>query len=503
MGGESLQFTDGSIRQAIEKSIGDHKDAIKKINYAIFENPELAWHELTAHDAICDYFDSLGPDYTVHRQAYDIKTSFLIEATTRAPNTVTIPSELQHRRLRTIVYNAEYDALPHMAVAPGTDPPQYKSAHACGHNLIASASIAAFIACWETLKLMGLPGTVKLLGTPAEESGGGKIKLLQAGAYNGVSACMMVHPAPLASDKSLRALAFTRSLASQRLIVDFEGVASHAGLAPWHGKNALDALVVSYAAISALRQQLHPSLRVAGIITNGGKAANIIPDHSRAEYSIRAPSRNDLDRLREKVTKCFESGAQATGCTTNVNNARAAYWDIISNPQLCEYFTKRMNEFGVKTVYALPEITDDPGAASDQGNVSHYCPAMQAALFIESDGAVNHTPAFAKAAGTEDSFTRAIDCAKGLAAVGLDVLVDAQKAADVRKSFVSDVSEKGATVAREFGNEVPSQSQIDKLLAFPPPPVQAMLKTPGISREHIIGALMAADIYLDKSTGLF
>jgi amidohydrolase len=217
------------------------------------------------------------------------------------------------------VFNAEYDALPGMAPVENTDPPQYKPAHACGHNLIASASIGAFIACWEALKATGGTGIVRLLGTPAEESGGGKLRLLEAGAYAGVDACMMVHPGPLTPDKSLKALSFTRTLASQRIPVAFEGLASHAGLAPWNGKNALDALVASYVSISALRQQLKPTLRVSGIITNGGKAANIIPDHTTAEFSIRAESRKELDDLREKITHCFESGAKAADCTVNVN----------------------------------------------------------------------------------------------------------------------------------------------------------------------------------------
>ncbi|KAI1502582.1 hypothetical protein F5X99DRAFT_417763 [Biscogniauxia marginata] len=501
---EKLQLSmDETVHHKIEISIENHKDAIKKINYEIFNNPELAWQEVTAHDAICNYFGSLGSDYTIHRQAYEIKTSFLIEATAHSTSNATTIPPVSGAGPRTVVFNAEYDALPHMVPVPGTNPPEYKPAHACGHNLIASASIAAFIACWETLKATGKQGTVKLLGTPAEESGGGKIKLIEAGAYKGVDACLMVHPGPLASDKDLKALAFTRTLASQRLIADFEGLASHAGFAPWEGKNALDAFVISYTAISALRQQLHPSLRVAGIIRNGGKAANVIPDHTKAEYSIRASSRKDLDDLRVKITNCFNSGAQAAGCTVNIDDKRAAYWDLLSNLPLCQYFTNRMTGFSVNTVCSLPEITDNPGAASDQGNVSHVCPAMQGAFFIESKGAVNHTPKFAEAAGTEDAFERAIGCAKGLAAVGLDVLTDDEFATEVWKAWKDDVSGKAATIAQDFGKAVPNQDQIDGLLASPPPPLRELLKTPDISREQVIATLMAVDTYFDQTRGLF
>lgn len=220
---------------------------------------------------------------------------------------------------RTIVFNAEYDALPNMVPVEGSNPVKYKAAHACGHNLIASASIAAFIACWETLKAKNGIGIIRLLGTPAEERGGGKLQLLEKGAYNSVSACLMVHPGPMYSDESIAAVSVTRSLASQRLTADFIGQASHAGFAPWLGKNALDALVTSYVSISALRQQLHPSCRVSGIVVHGGKAPNIIPDHTRAEYSIRAESAPVLKDLEGKVINCFRSGAQGTGCTVEVN----------------------------------------------------------------------------------------------------------------------------------------------------------------------------------------
>ncbi|KAI9737951.1 MAG: hypothetical protein M1834_009321 [Cirrosporium novae-zelandiae] len=477
------------ISQLIEESINAHTPAIQKINDTIWSNPEVAWHERTAHDTICDYFDSLGSDYSVHRHAYGIETSFLIQATT-------LDSSIQSNRTRTIVFNAEYDALPDMVLIPNTDPPQYKPAHACGHNLIASASIAAFIACWQALKETTFQGTVRLLGTPAEESGGGKIKLLEAGAYNNVDACMMVHPGPLTSDKNLRAVSFTTSLASQRVTADFKGLASHAGFAPWKGKNALDALVTSYAAISALRQQLHPSLRVSGIITNGGTVANVIPDHTEAEYSIRAESRKELEDLLEKIIHCFEAGEQAANCTVDVDDTRPAYWEMISNKCLCHDFTQRMNEFGVDTVYDLPELTNDAG------NVSHFIPAMQAGFFIDSGDAINHMPAFADAAGTMDAFERALDCGKGLAAMGFDVLTDAVKVAQVKDSYMLDISAKAAAVAQNYGKEVPTQKQIDNLLASPPSLFEPLLKNLEMGREQVIGALMAVDAFFNPKRGL-
>jgi hypothetical protein len=137
------------------------------------------------------------------------------------------------------------------------------------------------------------------------------------------------------------------------------------------------------------------------------------------------------------------------------------------------------------------------------GNVSHFCPAIQGAFFIESDGAVNHTPGFAKAAGTVDSFMRAIDCAKGLAAVGVDVLTNSKLANEMLGLHMSEISSKATAVAQEFGKEVPSQEQIDKLLESPSHPLEKVFTTPGFPKDQVIAALMAVDIYLDKKRGLF
>ncbi|KAH0536539.1 hypothetical protein FGG08_006589 [Glutinoglossum americanum] len=491
---------EAGIRARIQESIDRHKNEVMGLNEkvlpadAIWSNPELAWHETTAHDAICGFFDSLGADYKVTRKAYGIDTSFQVEAGTGA--------DTSGKKTRTIVFNAEYDALPNMVPIKGTDPPKYKAAHACGHNLIASASIAAFIACWETLKAAKGTGTIKLLGTPAEESGGGKLRLLAAGAYNAIAACLMVHPGPMYSDKSLAAVSVTSSLASQRIIVDFEGQASHAGLAPWKGKNALDALVISYVSISALRQQLNPSVRVCGIITQGGKAANVIPDHTSAEFSIRAKSRKDLDDLREKIARCFKSGAEGAGCIAKVNETHRAYWDLNVNRVLCDRFTKHMKGFGVNIANTLAEITDDPGAATDQGNVSHYCPAIQPIFAIESGDAVNHNPAFADAAHTPDAFARAIACSKGMAAVGYEVLTSDATAKEVADEFSKSVPQKATALARQFGREPPTQEQIDNLLASPPSPLRKLLDPVDITKEQALGALMAADVFIDGLKGL-
>ncbi|KAK6335715.1 hypothetical protein TWF730_003093 [Orbilia blumenaviensis] len=478
----------------IGRSIEIHRATIKQVNDIIWSHPEPAWKEKTAHDCVCDYFEFLGPDYKVTRHAYDIDTSFLIQAT-NIPTLASGSTQESHLNPPTIAFNAEYDALSKILVE-GSSPPEYKAGHACGHNLICSASVAAFIATWETLKAWNLPGTVKLIGTPAEEGGGGKVKLLRAGAYVGVDACLMAHPGPPFSDPNIFSVAFTRSTASQKVIAEFAGQSAHAGMAPWLGHNALDACVMSYMNIAALRQQLHPSIRVAGIITHGGTAANVIPDYARAEYTIRTTKKKDLEDLRKKIVRCFQAGADVIGCSVKTDDKRFAYWDIISNEILCKRFTDWMNNFSIKTVYHLPEISDEPGAASDQGNVSYSVPAMQAAFQIDSGAAVNHTPGFMKAAGTEDAFNRALDVAKGLAGAGFDILSSAEIRKEAKNAYDHDITQKAEAHIRDYAADLPSRNDIVQMLDSSMPHLRSAYEAGTMSTHKAIGALMGADAFL-------
>lgn len=206
-----------------------------------------------------------------------------------------------------VAFNAEYDALPGIG-------------HACGHNLIATSSIAAFIGTCEAMKAQypNASYTVRLLGTPAEESGGGKNRLIDAGAYKDVDACLMVHPMPISpSQPDLLSMATVRPggfLANDKVKVTFVGKPAHAAAAPWEGINALDAVVAAYVNISMLRQQIEPSQRVHGVITNGGARPNIIPLSASVDYYIRSESVKSLKPLTARVMKCFEAAATATGC---------------------------------------------------------------------------------------------------------------------------------------------------------------------------------------------
>lgn len=222
--------------------------------------------------------------YKVTRHAYGLKTSFEVEAGHGGA---------------LITYNAEYDALPGIG-------------HACGHNLIATSSLAAFLATAEALSEEGLEGRVRLLGTPAEEDGGGKIDLIDAGAYRGVDACLMGHPAPVSG--GLGGVVLMRTMARASVRVTFKGINAHAGNAPWLGKNALDAAVSTYVNLSMLRQQIEPNQRIHAIISNGGERPNIIPHVTEMLIYIRAETDAALQDTCKRFVACCEGAATAAGC---------------------------------------------------------------------------------------------------------------------------------------------------------------------------------------------
>ena len=262
----------------------------------IWSTPELAFEEYKAHDNICGFFESLAAQgYHVKRQAYGIKTALEVSYTHGEGG-------------RVIAFNAEYDALPGIG-------------HACGHNLIATSSIAAFLATCEAMTTIysdTFRFSVRLLGTPAEEGGGGKLYLIDAGAYKDVDACLMVHPFPILSgapDLLSSSSCSGKYKARDKVKVTFTGKPAHASGAPWEGVNALDAVVAAYVNISLLRQQLLPTQKIHGVVLHGGDRPNVIPASTTVEYYVRSDTVHSLKPLTQKVLNCFEAAATATGCT--------------------------------------------------------------------------------------------------------------------------------------------------------------------------------------------
>jgi amidohydrolase len=287
---------------------------------------------------------------------------------------------------------AEYDALPEIG-------------HACGHNIIAASAVGAALALAEVADGIGL--TVALIGTPAEESGGGKALLLKAGVFDDVAAAVMVHPGPVD-------IAAARSLALSEVAVHYRGLESHAAVAPHLGVNAADAVTVAQVAIGLLRQQLAPGQQVHGIVTDGGQASNVIPGRAALQYTMRAVDAVSLRGLEDRMAACFHAGALATGCQYRIEETAPAYQELKPDPWLAATFRNEMVRCGRSPV---PEDLEAelPLGSTDMGNVTHAMPGIHPIVGIDAGGAVIHQPAFAAAAVGPSADVAVVDSAVMLA----------------------------------------------------------------------------------------
>jgi amidohydrolase len=270
---------------------------------------------------------------------------------------------------------AEYDALPQIG-------------HACGHNIIAASAVGTALALAEVADELGL--TVVLLGTPAEEAGGGKALLLKAGTFDDIVAAVMLHPGPLD-------IARARSLALSQVAVGYQGREAHAAVAPYLGINAADAITVAQVAIGLLRQQLAPGQLVHGIVTDGGQATNIIPAHAEMQYTMRANDAASLRELEERMAACFIAGAVATGCEYQVTETEPAYHELCPDKWLADTFRAEMVRLG-RTPVAEDLEAALPLGSTDMGNVTQVLPGIHPIVGIDADGASVHQPGFAVAA---------------------------------------------------------------------------------------------------------
>lgn len=287
---------------------------------------------------------------------------------------------------------AEYDALPEIG-------------HACGHNIIAAAAVGAALALAEVADELGL--TVALIGTPAEESGGGKALLLEAGTFDDVAAAVMIHPGPVD-------IAAARSLALSEVTVTYRGRESHAAIAPHHGINAADAVTVAQVAIGLLRQQLEPGQMAHGIVVDGGAATNVIPGRAELQYTMRAVDSTSLRSLEARMSGCFTAGAVATGCSHEVGSAAPAYLELASDPWLAAAFRQEMINIGRSPVPVEIEAAL-PLGSTDMGNVTQRIPGIHPVIAIDCGDSVLHQPGFAAAAAGPSGDQAVVDGAMLLA----------------------------------------------------------------------------------------
>lgn len=383
----------GELKTLVIGEIDSRQHQLNELSRKIHANPEVAFQEFKSAAWLTDYLKENG--FAIESGICGLDTAFRASYGQGKP---------------AIALLAEYDALP-------------KLGHACGHNLIASSAVGAGVAARLAVDRLG--GSIIVMGTPGEEMYGGKVLMVNRGAFEDVDIAMMVHPAGLDT-------ATTRFLACQTLEAEFFGKAAHAAARPEVGINALEALLQSFAAINSLRQHIKNSARIHGIITDGGEAANIVPAHSAGMFIVRAETDTYLDELKEKVIKCFKGAATATGARLEYKWGETRYTPLRSNLTLARLFRRNLQSLGRRVLLVDPRIGI---GSSDIGNVSQLVPSIHPLVAITPAGVVNHSPEFARAAVSEAGTRGLLDAAKALAMTVVDLLANHGALAKVKEEF--------------------------------------------------------------------
>jgi amidohydrolase len=381
-------------RSRLDGHVDANAQTLIEIAHKIHAHPELKFAE---HQASAWLFDAVRLDgVSAEKNSGGLATSFRARFGSGAAPKVAIL--------------AEYDALPEIG-------------HACGHNLIAAGALGAFLALHA--ERGALPGTVELVGTPAEEGGGGKITLLEAGVFRDVDAALMFHP----FDRDLLAHI---TLANSWVEMTFAGKSSHAALAPWDGKSALTACMETFRLIDGQRVHMRDGVRVHGIITEGGIASNIIPERARAEFSVRALTMPELDRVAQIVERCARAAAMACDVEVTIHR-RKGYRHMNNNLTLARRFGDHLTALGRSPIERDPSVGT---GSTDMGDVSHAVPSIHPWIQIcETNETTCHQRKFAASADSQRGFDSMLAAAKAMARTAADVLEDPTFARAVRHEF--------------------------------------------------------------------
>ncbi len=389
------------VCDVIDRRAGELREAADWIH----AHPEIGHQEVQAAQRLCDLLRGAGVD--VETGTAGMSTAFRAEL-----------AGTDGRR-PCVAILAEYDALPGLG-------------HGCGHNLIGTSAIGAGLALLEVMP--ELPGSVLVLGTPAEESAapnsGGKVHMVNAGVFDDVDAAIMFHPA------TETVMTLDRSLAARGFEFFFHGRAAHAAGAPEDGINALDAVVMLYNGISVLRQQLRSDARVHGIILNGGAAANIIPDYAAIRYRTRADDTEYLSEVVERVVACAEGAAKATGCRLEWHEYMPGYENTMPNSVLLDLMVNNLRTLGL-TVNTQRKRSGR--GSTDFGNVTRRVPGVEARIGItEQVDVPGHSVEFREAAGSERGRRAMLDAAKSLAMTAIDLLAEPDNLRRAQQAFHND-----------------------------------------------------------------
>ncbi|KRT67913.1 MAG: amidohydrolase [Candidatus Rokubacteria bacterium CSP1-6] len=372
-----------ALKDAIGRAVDGLADELESLSHRIHANPELGYQEVKAAGWLSDFLAAKG--FKVEKGLAGVETAYRATIETGEGPTIAIL--------------CEYDALPGLG-------------HACGHNVIATSGAGAGAAL-AAVRGQLPKGRIQVIGTPAEEGGGGKMKLIEGGVFTDVDCAMMIHGLD-------RTILHADLLGIVRVNFDFTGKAAHASADPWQGVNALDAVIQTFNAISALRQQVRPDVRIHGIITNGGQAPNIIPEAASATFYVRAATLDYMWEVYKKVVACAEGAARATGAQLQTVQVPTVYEPLKRNETLLGAFKVNLERLG-----DTPEPPDPSRlGSSDIGNVSQVIPAIQPYIKIAEAGTPIHSRAFAEAAVKPLARRGLVTAAKTMAMTTADLLAD-------------------------------------------------------------------------------
>ena len=375
-------------KHELEALSDSHKEEFEAVSAHIFENPELAYHEKEAQKTLCDLLENHG--FSVTRGAGSLDTAFVAEYDSKKPGPVS-------------AFMAEYDALPEIG-------------HACGHNLIGTSAAGAGVILKELMEKYGIGGKLKVLGTPAEENGSGKITMLDEGIFEGVDTALIMHP----SDMSM---ADDISFAAVNMKYTFKGRPAHSAACPWKGADALNGVIQMFNAVDSQRVHFKDYTRVHGIILEGGTVVNIITEKAVCMFNIRALDFDYLNEVVEAVNRCAKGAAVCAGVEVEIEQSGYAIKDVKNDRRLVELVEKNMDFIGE---HHIPRDLTQGIGSTDVGNVTHALPAAQFYIGI-GEGLGTHTAEFACASGGPEG-KRALHAAvKVLAMTGLDVFAGEMK----------------------------------------------------------------------------
>jgi amidohydrolase len=391
------------LKQRVMAEVDRRRDELIHLADELHANPEVAFEEFESAALLGCTLEENG--FAVEQGVAGLETAFV--ATLRGRDDAP-----------TVAFLAEYDALPGLG-------------HACGHNLIGASAIGAGLAMKTVLS--ELAGTIQVVGTPAEEGGGGKVYMVGAGVFEGVDAALIVHPS---SKNRMRGT----SLASYKISIEFFGQAAHAAAKPDEGINALDAVVLTYNGINALRQHLRDDARVHGVITHGGDAPNIVPEYAAARFYVRAADVPYAEQVLEKVHACAEGAALATGARLEFKEYAPHYENMLSNPKLVDLAEANLAVLGIEVT---PTEARERMGSTDMGNVTQVVPGLHPSIAIGPEDMGGHTAEFCQAAASPAGHAGMIQAAKLMAMTAVDLLAEPANVSETWQAFEEQKKQQG------------------------------------------------------------